>query len=65
MWQPEGRIHNQILGVKGLMTWARYFTLTVPFFTQEYKKEVAKCQHKGGGGGEEGKGKPGVDIHTG
>ena len=46
------------------MTWARYFTLTVPFFTQEYKKEVAKCQHKGGGGGEEGKGKPGMDIHT-
>ena len=38
--------------------------ITVPFFfTQEYKKVVAKCQHKGGGGGE-GKGKPGTDIHA-
>ena len=46
------------------MTWARYFMITVPFFfTQEYKKVVAKCQHKGGGGGE-GKGKPGTDIHA-
>ena len=34
------------------MTWARYFTITVPFFfTQEYKKVVAKCQQKGGGEG--------------
>ena len=31
----------------------------MPFFNQEYKKEVAKCQHKGGG---EGKGKPGTDT---
>ena len=43
-------------GVIVLCCWARHFTLTVPFSTQEYKWVLANCQGNltkcwGGGGG--------------